>query len=388
MKHDTVVNIAGSINTMAMILLILINLSKNIGIDLKISCWMWISILLFSVISIIFKFITENNRYYIFLLATLNANLLVLVEVSAQALGKEGGFIDKESIAVLIELFLIVISSKTVLSRNIFLSRCIVLSFLVALAGCYINAFRFNIVMVIGVLICIIYAIVVMLINDIREKILANVDISSKVIGVIYACMLCASIIALMSTQLNLILTLFMPSITITIAMYVFRKEIMTKLKEFGIILIFVYPLITFSLPLAFLIQAYSNYSLYKLFIAVLLIISAVILLVISSDNINNVVRNNIEKSYLERKFSKVRMFIGNTTVFFTILSVVIDNFYNELKEVIISLDSGGMAFILAVWLVGGLISILFIYIEEKFLRKIVKVIRVINEKNGNKMRL
>ena len=227
-----------------------------------------------------------------------------------------------------------------------------------------------------------------MLINDIREKILANVDISSKVIGVIYACMLCASIIALMSTQLNLILTLFMPSITITIAMYVFRKEIMTKLKEFGIILIFVYPLITFSLPLAFLIQAYSNYSLYKLFIAVLLIISAVILLVISSDNINNVVRNNIEKSYLERKFSKVRMFIGNTTVFFTILSVVIDNFYNELKEVIISLDSGGMAFILAVWLVGGLISILFIYIEEKFLRKIVKVIRVINEKNGNKMRL
>ncbi len=204
---------------------------------------------------------------------------------------------------MLIELFLIVISSKTVLSRNIFLSRCIVLSFLVALAGCYINAFRFNIVMVIGVLICIIYAIVVMLINDIREKILANVDISSKVIGVIYACMLCASIIALMSTQLNLILTLFMPSITITIAMYVFRKEIMTKLKEFGIILIFVYPLITFSLPLAFLIQAYSNYSLYKLFIAVLLIISAVILLVISSDNINNVVRNNIEKSYLERKF-------------------------------------------------------------------------------------
>lgn len=170
--------------------------------------------------------------------------------------------------------------------------------------------------MVIGVLICIIYAIVVMLINDIREKILANVDISSKVIGVIYACMLCASIIALMSTQLNLILTLFMPSITITIAMYVFRKEIMTKLKEFGIILIFVYPLITFSLPLAFLIQAYSNYSLYKLFIAVLLIISAVILLVISSDNINNVVRNNIEKSYLERKFSKVRMFIGNATVF------------------------------------------------------------------------
>lgn len=234
MKHDTVVNIAGSINTMAMILLILINLSKNIGIELKISCWMWISILLFSVISIIFKFITENNRYYIFLLVTLNANLLVLVEVSAQALGKEGGFIDKESIAVLIELFLIVISSKTVLSRNIFLSRCIVLSFLVALAGCYINAFRFNIVMVIGVLICIIYAIVVMLINDIREKILANVDISSKVIGVIYACMLCASIIALMSTQLNLILTLFMPSITITIAMYVFRKEIMTKLKEFG----------------------------------------------------------------------------------------------------------------------------------------------------------
>ena len=332
---------------------------------------MWISILLFSVISIIFKFITENNRYYIFLLATLNANLLVLVEVSAQALGKEGGFIDKESIAVLIELFLIVISSKTVLSRNIFLSRCIVLSFLVALAGCYINAFRFNIVMVIGVLICIIYAIVVMLINDIREKILANVDISSKVIGVIYACMLCASIIALMSTQLNLILTLFMPSITITIAMYVFRKEIMTKLKEFGIILIFVYPLITFSLPLAFLIQAYSNYSLYKLFIAVLLIISAVILLVISSDNINNVVRNNIEKSYLERKFSKVRMFIGNTTVFFTILSVVIDNFYNELKEVIISLDSGGMAFILAVWLVGGLISILFIYIEEKFLSQV-----------------
>ncbi len=347
MKHDTVVNIAGSINTMAMILLILINLSKNIGIELKISCWMWISILLFSVISIIFKFITENNRYYIFLLATLNANLLVLVEVSAQALGKEGGFIDKESIAVLIELFL------------------------VALAGCYINAFRFNIVMVIGVLICIIYAIVVMLINDIREKILANVDISSKVIGVIYACMLCASIIALMSTQLNLILTLFMPSITITIAMYVFRKEIMTKLKEFGIILIFVYPLITFSLPLAFLIQAYSNYSLYKLFIAVLLIISAVILLVISSDNINNVVRNNIEKSYLERKFSKVRMFIGNTTVFFTILSVVIDNFYNELKEVIISLDSGGMAFILAVWLVGGLISILFIYIEEKFLSQV-----------------
>lgn len=202
MKHDTVVNIAGSINTMAMILLILINLSKNIGIELKISCWMWISILLFSVISIIFKFITENNRYYIFLLATLNANLLVLVEVSAQALGKEGGFIDKESIAVLIELFL------------------------VALAGCYINAFRFNIVMVIGVLICIIYAIVVMLINDIREKILANVDISSKVIGVIYACMLCASIIALMSTQLNLILTLFMPSITITIAMYVLIKSI------------------------------------------------------------------------------------------------------------------------------------------------------------------
>ncbi len=34
MKHDTVVNIAGSINTMAMILLILINLSKNIGIEL------------------------------------------------------------------------------------------------------------------------------------------------------------------------------------------------------------------------------------------------------------------------------------------------------------------------------------------------------------------
>ena len=37
-----------------------------------------------------------------------------------------------------------------------------------------------------------------------------------------------------------------------------------------------------------------------------------------------------------------------------------------ELKEVIISLDSGGMAFILAVWLVGGLISILFLNCQIK----------------------
>lgn len=387
MKHDIVVKIAGSINTMAMILLILINLSKSIGIEVKSIYWMLVSILIFLSITIIFNIITENNRYCIFLLATLNANLLMLIESFIQVIGKKGEFTDKEIVAILIEAILIEISSKKGLSRNTFLSGCIVLSFLVALAVYYTHiAFALNIVMVICVLICIISAIVVMLINDIRKKILANVDIGSKVIGVIYACILCASIIALMSKQLNLILTLFMPSISITIAMYAVRKEIMTKLKEFGIILIFVYPLITFSLPLAFLIQAYSKYSLYKLFIAVLLIISAVISLVISGDNINNVIKNNIEKSYLERKFSKVRMFIGNATVFFTILSIVIDNFYKALKQAIISFDSSGIVFILTVWLVGGLISIFFIYVEEQLLGKIVKVIRVINRKNSNKL--
>lgn len=387
MKHDTVVKIAGSINTMAMILLILINLSKSIGIEVKSIYWMLVSILIFLSITIIFNIITENNRYCIFLLATLNANLLMLIESFIQVIGKKGEFTDKEIVAILIEAILIEIGSKKGLSRNTFLSGCIVLSFLVALAVYYTHiAFAFNIVMVICVLICMISAIVVMLINDIRKKILANVDIGSKVIGVIYACILCASIIALMSKQLNLILTLFMPSISITIAMYAVRKEIMTKLKEFGIILIFVYPLITFSLPLAFLIQAYSKYSLYKLFIAVLLIISAVISLVISGDNINNVVKNNVEKSYLERKFSKVRMFIGNATVFFTILSIVIDNFYKALKQAIISLDGSGIVFILTVWLVGGLISIFFIYVEEQLLGKIVKVIRAINEKNGSKI--
>lgn len=54
MKHDTVVNIAGSINTMAMILLIL---RSFIGIELRISCWIWISILLFSIIPIISQFV-------------------------------------------------------------------------------------------------------------------------------------------------------------------------------------------------------------------------------------------------------------------------------------------------------------------------------------------
>lgn len=384
MKKDTVVNIAGIINTTAIFLLILGSLFKNIRIEFGNICWAVISILLFSTIIGIFNLITENNRYYIFLLATLNASLLILIKSFVQVIGKKGKFTYEEIVVVLIGVFLIVVSSKKGLSRNIFLSKCIVLSFLVALAVHYIYiAFSLNIEIGICVLSCIIPAIVV----NIREKILANVDIISKVIGVIYACIWGALIITLISKKLDLILTLFMPSISITLAMYAVRKEIMTKLKEFGIILIFVFPLITFSLPLAFLIQAYSKYSLYKLFIAVLLIISAVISLVISSDNINNVVKNNIEKSYLERNFSKVRMFIGNATVFFTILSIVIDNFYNTLKQAIISLDSSGIVFILTVWLVGGLISILFIYVEKQLLRKIVKVIRGINEKNGNKLR-
>lgn len=94
----------------------------------------------------------------------------------------------------------------------------------------------------------------------------------------------------------------------------------------------------------------YNNAIPYRIFIAVLLVIAAFLLLVISDDNVRTVME--INKSAKINNFPKARMFIGNVVIVFTMFSILFDNFnvLNMLEEV---QGFRGPIIIIAIWIIG-----------------------------------
>lgn len=331
----------------------------------------------------ILSLLAENSKYYIFLLGTLNVSLVMLFGLIAQISSEKLSFITEEKYAILLTAILLLANNNYIRKTSTtFMQVSILFFFLVTVVIITAVNLVIGLSSIVGeryslaiVVIFIVITVVTIIVSGIWGKMVSNVETCSEMIGILYACIMVLGIIATSFKLLNWILVLLTPSVVTIFVMYVFRKEILKIFGEVGLIVLFFCPLIMLSLLVAICIQLYSDILLYKIFIAVLLSVTAFLLLIISDDNIKIVMNNKkLDILSIERKFVKVRMIIGNLTIFLTIVSVIVDNFYSVF-DIIDSLEEyRGIIFVFAIWLLGTIFSEIFMHMEKKILKAIIKV--------------
>lgn len=379
MLKERLRNKSAVINTLLIFIIVVKYLLEKADINIEIPIEMIAFGMLLMFWDAIFSVLTENVKSYIFLLGTLNISLVMLLEL----LNKTLSFIIEEKYVFLLIVILLLINNSYIRKLSInFLQVSILFSFLVIVAIITTYNLATGLSSIVGwryslVLVAIFIAIIVVtiMVSGIWKKLVSNAETCSEVIGILYACTMSLGVIATSFKPLNWILILLTPSVVTIFIMYVFRKEILKIFGEVGLIVLFFYPLIMLSLLVAICIQLYSDILLYKIFIAVLLGVTAFLLLILSDDNIKIVMKNKkLDILPIERKFVKVRMIVGNVTIFLTIVSVIIDNFYSVF-DIIDSLEEyRGIIFVFTIWLVGILFSEVFMYIEKRILKAIIKV--------------
>lgn len=381
MEKITTKNMSGIINSVVIVLLTVGYLFKIVRENWNLISVMSTVLSLIWLSMIIYYILCGSYKKYIFLLGTLNISLLMLFEILTQITNGKLEFIVEEYIALLI-LVLIMFYKRA--DTKMFLQISIIFLFVAMIFAMTTYSLEINLSNIMNqvfswILVGIIAFIAILVLNSrgIWENLYSNAEIFSKIIEILYASIICLAILSTSSESLNYLLILLSPVIITTFLMYVFRKEILVIFKDFGIVIFFIFPFIMLSVPIAAFIQLYSSATFYKVFIAILLIISAFLTLILSSDNINNVIEDkNIDREFLDKKFSKTRMLIGNIAIFFTVVSILVDNFYNKLKVINTFNYNRGIVIVSAIWIVGGVASLMLMRLEEKILKATVKAIK------------
>lgn len=363
------------INISIMLTIIIGSLLEQSGGKLAALGEVVVVILLAIVGKIIFHYLKLEEKQFIFLMSILN----LFICLTIQTMYEKMDFISVENntlvfLAYLLATILIAcnkwkidyefIFPKMVLLTIIFLG-CIGLFYFTSQ-----NMFNFKYKFIISLIIAIATVVAIKL-SDKWDKTMSNADILSDMAGVGCACTFLAALFADAVEFLSRWIAIFFPSCLYLFMVYIFWEKLKKMLGEFWTIIVVVYAIMMLSFPMVNIVQIYnSTITPYKIFIAILLAITACLLLVISDDNVRIVMENGkVKKSTKLNKFPEARMFIGNVAISFTIISILFDNFnvLDTLEEV---KDFRGPIIIGVIWMIGAFLSVALSKLEKKVLEK------------------